>query len=359
MPAIEIWRVNWSDTAQRVLMRSGSIGEVRRSGPAFAAEVRGLAHYLQQPKGRLFQYGCDADLGDAPLHRRPHGPRLPGTGIVVTASSLRLFTASGLGSFAADWFTRGLVTFTSGANAGRAQEVQRHGAGSRATLELWQPMAQAIAPGDTFIVTAGCDKQFATCRPSSPTRSTSAASRTCPATTSSPPSPAPATPANDGALPLWRCQLVSFAKRNIAGPCTVEVSASEFLGPGLTADDCTVSPLAMTRSPNVPPRHRPPRPHLARHALPPPGERAAASAPIASASSAASIASSTAARRRRRPPTRATGPRPPARRRCSPPPAATCRDRTRAKPPPATSSSSAIAAARSPSTPPSSPPPPP
>jgi uncharacterized phage protein (TIGR02218 family) len=49
--AIEIWRVNWADTSQRVLMRSGSIGEVRRSGRAFAAEVRGLAHYLQQPKG--------------------------------------------------------------------------------------------------------------------------------------------------------------------------------------------------------------------------------------------------------------------------------------------------------------------
>ena len=28
--AIEIWRVNWADTSQRVLMRSGSIGEVRR-----------------------------------------------------------------------------------------------------------------------------------------------------------------------------------------------------------------------------------------------------------------------------------------------------------------------------------------
>ena len=53
--AIEIWRVNWQDTtAQRVLMRSGSIGEVRRAGAAFAAEVRGLAHYLQQPNGRLF-----------------------------------------------------------------------------------------------------------------------------------------------------------------------------------------------------------------------------------------------------------------------------------------------------------------
>jgi uncharacterized phage protein (TIGR02218 family) len=72
--------------------------------------------------------------------------------------------ASGLDGFAADWFTRGLVTFTSGANAGRKQEVKRHVAGVEATIELWQPMAQAIVPGDAFLVTAGCDKHFATCQ---------------------------------------------------------------------------------------------------------------------------------------------------------------------------------------------------
>jgi hypothetical protein len=60
--SVEIWRVNWADTDSRVLMRTGSLGEVRRSGAAFTAEERGLAHYLQQPKGRLFQSGCDADL---------------------------------------------------------------------------------------------------------------------------------------------------------------------------------------------------------------------------------------------------------------------------------------------------------
>ena len=138
---------------------------MRRSGPAFTAEVRGLAHYLQQPKGRLYQSGCDADLGDARCGVDLDNPAFRGTGTVVAASSPRLFTASGLAAFAADWFTRGLVTFTSGANAGRAQEVKRHTlAGSAATIELWQPMAHAIAPGDTFTVTAGCDKQLATCR---------------------------------------------------------------------------------------------------------------------------------------------------------------------------------------------------
>jgi uncharacterized phage protein (TIGR02218 family) len=162
--AVEIWRVNWAAPAQRVLMRRGSLGEVRRSGFSFAAEVRGLAHYLQQPKGRLYQYGCDADLGDARCGVDLDDPDLRGTGVVTVPSSLRLFAASGLGSFTTDWFTRGLVTFTSGANAGRKQEVKRHVAGSEATFELWQPMAHVIEPGATFTVTAGCDKHFATCQ---------------------------------------------------------------------------------------------------------------------------------------------------------------------------------------------------
>ena len=161
---IEIWRVNWADPAQRVLMRSGSLGEVRRSGLAFAADVRGLAHHLQQPKGRLFQYACDADLGDARCTVDLSDPAFRGEGLVAAAASARRFTAVGIASLAADWFTRGLVTFTSGANAGRSQEVKRHGAGVPAPIELWQPFAHAIAPGDAFTITAGCDKHFATCQ---------------------------------------------------------------------------------------------------------------------------------------------------------------------------------------------------
>jgi uncharacterized phage protein (TIGR02218 family) len=163
--AVEIWRVNWADPEQRVLMRSGSLGEVRRSGPAFTAEVRGLAHYLQQPKGRLYQSGCDADLGDARCGVDLDNPAFRGTGTVLAAASGRRLTASGLAAYAADWFTRGLLTFTSGANIGRAQEVKRHTlAGTATTVELWHPTAHPFAPGDTFTVTAGCDKQLATCR---------------------------------------------------------------------------------------------------------------------------------------------------------------------------------------------------
>ena len=161
---VEIWRVNWQSPEQRVLMRAGSLGEIRRNGLAFTAEVRGLSHYLQQPSGRLYQFGCDADVGDTRCKVQLTVPALLGTGAVALAQSARGFSASGLSAFSTDWFTRGLLTFTSGANAGRAFEVKRHTAGdSVVTIELWQEPSNALHAGDAFAVTAGCDKQLGTC----------------------------------------------------------------------------------------------------------------------------------------------------------------------------------------------------
>jgi hypothetical protein len=41
-------------------MRRGAIGQVRRGRLAFVAEVRSLAHVLNQTVGRTFQHACDA-----------------------------------------------------------------------------------------------------------------------------------------------------------------------------------------------------------------------------------------------------------------------------------------------------------
>jgi uncharacterized phage protein (TIGR02218 family) len=159
--AIEIWRVNWASPGQRVLMRKGSLGEVRRGKTGFEAEVRGLAHLLNQPMGRVYAHGCDANLGDANCTVT----LTPATAAVATPLDARRFIATGLASFASGWFSAGKLSFISGANAGQAMEVKRHTlAGSTVTIELWQAMSQPIAPGDTFTVTPGCDKQFATCK---------------------------------------------------------------------------------------------------------------------------------------------------------------------------------------------------
>ncbi len=162
---IEIWRVNWAAPEQRVLIRKGNLGEVKRGRTAFQAEVRGLAHRLNQPVGRAYGYSCDADLGDARCGIDLSNPLYRGVGTVASIIDQRRFTASGLDDFADQWFAGGKLTWTSGANANRAMEVKRHGVvGSRVSIELWQQMSEAIAPGDAFIVTAGCDKQFGTCK---------------------------------------------------------------------------------------------------------------------------------------------------------------------------------------------------
>jgi uncharacterized phage protein (TIGR02218 family) len=159
--AIEIWRVNWAAPDQRLLMRKGSLGEVRRGKTGFEAEVRGLAHLLNQPMGRVYGHGCDADLGDANCTVA----LTPVAATVAVPHDARRFTVTGLASFASGWFSAGKLAFTSGANAGQAMEVKRHTlAGSTVTLELWQAMSQPIAPGDAFSVTPGCDKQFTTCK---------------------------------------------------------------------------------------------------------------------------------------------------------------------------------------------------
>jgi uncharacterized phage protein (TIGR02218 family) len=161
--AVEVWRVNWADVEQRVLMRRGNIGQVRRGKAAFVAEVRSLSHLLNQTVGRTFQYYCDADLGDARCGIDLDAPAYKGTGTVTAVTADRVFQASGLGAFADGWFDLGVIEWTSGANAGRRGEVAAHEGGASARIELFEAPVRPIMTGDGFLIRAGCDKQLKTC----------------------------------------------------------------------------------------------------------------------------------------------------------------------------------------------------
>ena len=162
---VEIWRVNWQDTAQRILLRKGNLGEVSFGGPGFTAEVRGLAHLLNQPKGRLYQFGCDAVLGDSRCGVDLTLAAFRGAGIVASAEENRRFIVTGLASYDDAWFSRGTLEWTSGANIGRGGEVKFHRKStSEIAVELWRETAMPVATGDTFLIRAGCDKQFTTCK---------------------------------------------------------------------------------------------------------------------------------------------------------------------------------------------------
>jgi uncharacterized phage protein (TIGR02218 family) len=160
---VALWLVDWSAPNLRVLLAKGALGEIKREGLAFTAEVRGLSQRLSEESGRLYTAMCTADLGDARCKVDLDNPAYRGNGTVAGLSATSSFTASGLDAFADGWFTAGKLTFTSGANADLSVEVKAHVNDGAVSLTLWQQMPQPISVGDTFTVTAGCDKRFTTC----------------------------------------------------------------------------------------------------------------------------------------------------------------------------------------------------
>lgn len=161
---VEVWRVNWRNTSQRVLLRRGAVGQVRRGKMAFVAEIRSLAHVLGQPVGRTYQAACDAALGDGRCKVNLEDSAHRASGSVTALVGDRAFSASGLGSFDGGFFALGTVEWTSGANSGRRAEVMQHTAGSGAvTIALLAAPVRPIGVGDAFVIRAGCDKQAATC----------------------------------------------------------------------------------------------------------------------------------------------------------------------------------------------------
>lgn len=159
--SVETWLVNWSDVEERVLLDVSSIGEIRRTEHAFTAELRGLMHRYDEERGRVYRADCSATLGDGRCRVALTAPHLHAVGAVEATDGRIALASAGLGAYTPGWFTGGALRFTTGANAGTVIEVKAHVA---ASLELWVPTARPIAPGDAFVVTAGCDKSFATCR---------------------------------------------------------------------------------------------------------------------------------------------------------------------------------------------------
>ena len=162
--AVEIWLVDWSEPALKVKLSAGVLGEVRREGKAFTAELRGLAHRFAEDRGRLYTKTCNADIGDGRCTVDLTGATMRGEGAIADVNATSGFSASGLGDYADGWFTAGRLAWTGGANEGQAVEVKSHRVeGDVVTFELWQAMPEPLTAGDAFVVTAGCDKYFDSC----------------------------------------------------------------------------------------------------------------------------------------------------------------------------------------------------
>jgi uncharacterized phage protein (TIGR02218 family) len=162
---VRIFLVNWAAPGMGALrLRRGWLGEVVLTDTGqFRTELRGLTQALQQEIGELYTPECRSDLGDARC--KVDLAALTVMGSVTTVQSRRVFlcTLSEPEATPEDWYTGGLLTWTSGPNAGLAIEVQRWEAGP-GRITLYLPPGYPITAGDSFSLSPGCDKRFATCK---------------------------------------------------------------------------------------------------------------------------------------------------------------------------------------------------
>ncbi len=159
------WLVNWQDAAQRHLQFRGTIGELRRSGGAFEAELRGLTEALNRPLGRVYQKPCSAVLGDGAC---TFDMATPGYAKDLAAAQIderRVFHFDAFGGFDDGWFQHGRLIVLDGAAKGLSGVVKRDGMhGAQRVVELWHPLRADVRAGDALRLEAGCDKRAVTCR---------------------------------------------------------------------------------------------------------------------------------------------------------------------------------------------------
>jgi len=162
---VQAWLVNWADVDVRWLQFRGTIGELRRSGGAFHAELRGLTEALNRPIGRVYQKPCTAVLADLACGFDLSTLGYTEERAVEQVVQAREFRWPDMAGFEPGWFARGRLVVVSGAAAGLwgAIKLDRFETESR-VVELWEPLRGGIAEGDIVRLEAGCDKRMESCR---------------------------------------------------------------------------------------------------------------------------------------------------------------------------------------------------
>jgi len=166
---VRIFLVNWAAPAMGALrLRRGWLGEVVLTDTGqFRTELRGLTQALQQQIGALYTPECRADLGDDRC--KVDLDALTQSGSVTDVESRMAFLCTLSGPEPAPdpipdgWFDGGLLTWSSGPNAGVALEVQYFDTDT-GRITLYLPPGYAVAVGDSFLLSPGCDKRFGTCK---------------------------------------------------------------------------------------------------------------------------------------------------------------------------------------------------
>lgn len=162
---VTAWLVNWNEPEDRVILFRGTLGDIRRSGGAFHAELRGLTEPLNQPQGRIYQRACSTVLGDADNGFDLTTPGFQFEAEIIDVEDNRIIQIAALAGVEDQWFAKGRLDVLTGDAGGIfgliKDDVQL---GSKRRISLWAPLPAEVAVGDHVQIQAGWDRRFETSR---------------------------------------------------------------------------------------------------------------------------------------------------------------------------------------------------
>lgn len=167
---VEVAFCSWKNPSYgRVIIQRGNIGVIQWTADGFRADILSHMRQLQRNinfittancRHQLFSQFSSNTIGACTLNAASY--TYSGTVVAVSVAKLK-FSVSGL-SQPAQYCQNGILTWTSGPNAGLKHEVKNHTVAGSTEIELYLPTFITPAAGNTFSITAGCDKTNATCK---------------------------------------------------------------------------------------------------------------------------------------------------------------------------------------------------
>jgi uncharacterized phage protein (TIGR02218 family) len=153
---VHVSMVDWQNPVAVTDIATVMLGDVEADGQTFKVETLGATALLDRSVVETVSPECRAQLGDA---RCKVALRRFAVQTVVQSVAGDVVTATGLVPDP-DYYAYGYVTWLTGGNSGFVSAILSS-AGQSVTVR--EPPSFLIMSGMHVVVTAGCDKRFATC----------------------------------------------------------------------------------------------------------------------------------------------------------------------------------------------------
>ncbi len=155
---IEIFLLNYESPEDgKLILKKGFISKIRYDDDKLFIEISGYSSLLKNRISQNFSPNCRAKFGDSKCGINIADHTFSGA-VTFTINKMEFIDTARTEE--KNYFSKGVITFLSGANSGSIREIANFTEGK---FKLLTSLIKDIETGDEYQVSVGCDKNSQTC----------------------------------------------------------------------------------------------------------------------------------------------------------------------------------------------------